>query len=741
MDLPDVNTSGRRKRYPLSTLEKGLLSLVVVLGIIAIAMIIAYATYNDGICKTQGCVKAASRVLTNMDPTAEPCKNFYQYSCGGWLKKNVIPDTSITHDAFAVLRVETQAILKDALEKKNSSDIAAIRKAKILYQSCVDENTKNLRKGEPLIKNLPDIFDWPVAMDDWETKYGSTWSAEKSVSHALAKYGRSGLIFVFVTGDVKDSNANGLYIDQPPLGLPSKDYYQCNSTKEICTAYEEQMVSVAKLIRMERNLSIDETQIRADIAKIFELEKEIANAKISDEVRGNPNNVYNKMTISQVIKDHPLTINGENFDWLNFINAVIKPGGVSVKEEENVIVYASDYLKKMASFVTKYNARELQNYIGWRLVFGAVEDLSREYKATAAALRKALYGTTTETALWRTCVSYLNNNLDDVVGRLYVQETFSEDSKKEVLDLIEGLVNVFNEMLDEAIWMDNETKQKAKKKAAKIEEQIAYPDDIMNDDELNKVYAELEYVADEYFENKLKNLEYGQKKSASKLREPVDKTQWVTGPAQVNAFYASTKNQIVFPAGILQPPFFSSSQPKALNYGGIGTIIGHEISHGFDNKGKNFDENGDLVNWWTNKSAKSFDDLSMCFVKQYGNFTWDVAGGQNLNGVTTLAENIADNGGLRDAFRAYKNYVRTHEKEKRLPGVDLTEEQLFFLSFGQVWCGMYRPEYAVTSITTDSHSPGIFRVIGSLQNFPEFSEAFSCKTNDYMNPSHKCRLW
>ncbi|KAM4771129.1 neprilysin [Rhinophrynus dorsalis] len=741
MELAAFTAPEIKKKTGLSRLEKCLIALAVILGIISIAMIIAYAKYDDGVCKTQACVTAASRIITNMDSSVDPCQNFYQYSCGGWQKKNTIPENEVFYNTFNILSDEAEVVLKDALEKKSNDDIPAIQKAKTMYRSCINETAKNLRNGEPLIKILPDIYDWPVAMDNWERKYGSTWSAELSISHLMAKYVKDGIIKAFLFVDLKDTNAYILHIDQPGLGLPSRDYYDCtNATAAMCLAYVEDMVTLAKLIRKERNLSINETRIRAEMERVLELEKEIANAETPEEIRSNFNLIYNKMTISEVIKEFPIEMNGQVINWLDFMNAIIAPAGITIDENEQVVVYATDYLKKL-SFLQKYTARELQNYLAWRFIISTRKDLGGEFKNAGDQVNKILYGTTTEGAVWRSCVSHLNKLLSDVFGRLYVKETFSEDSKAVIEDIISEIRKAFLETLEELKWMDTKTKQKAAIKASRIVEMIAFPEEIMNDDKLNQHYAELDFKEYEYFENKLNIFEFAQKQLTSRLRKKVDKKEWITGAADLNAFYAITNNQIVFPAGILQPPFFSSSQPRALNYGGIGTIIGHEITHGFDNKGSNFDENGELVNWWTSESMKNFIDLAQCFVYQYGNFSWDKAGGKHLNGIFTLSENIADNGGIREAYQAYKNDLKITGKQEKLPGLDFTSDQLFFIGFGQVWCGEYRPEYAVTSISTDFHSPGIFRVIGTLQNFPAFSEAFSCRSNDFMNPAHKCRVW
>ncbi|XP_051482633.1 neprilysin [Apus apus] len=743
MDITEMNTPKPKKKLRWSALEIGLAVVVVLLAIVAITMIILYATYDDGVCKTPDCIKSAARILQNMDSTAEPCNDFYQYACGGWLKRNVIPETSSRYSNFDILRDELEVVLKDVLDTPSSNDITAVQKAKTLYRSCINETAIDGRGGRPLISLLPNVSDWPVATANWDSSYGAAWTAETAIAQLNSRYGKKVLINFFVGTDDKNSTAHIIHIDQPGLGLPSRDYYECTGAyKEACSAYVDFMISVAKLILQERNIPVNESRISEEMKRVMDLEKEIANATTKSEDRNDPLLLYNKMTLAQLQNNFSLEIDHEVFNWSKFINDIMATVQINVDNTEHVVVYDPEYLIKLKSILNKYTPRDLQNYMIWRFIMDLVNSLSRNYKDTRNAFRKALYGTTSETAVWRRCANYVNGNMENAVGRLYVEEAFAGDSKHVVEEMIADIRDVFINTLDELTWMDAETKKKAEQKATAIRERIGYPDEIVTDDKkLNSEYQELNFKEEEYFENIIQNLVFTQKKRLKKLREKVDKEEWISGAAVVNAFYSASRNQIVFPAGILQPPFFSASQPKSLNYGGIGMVIGHEITHGFDDNGRNFNENGDLVDWWTEESARNFKELSQCMVYQYGNFSWDLAGGQHLSGINTLGENIADNGGIRQAYKAYENFVKKHGKEKLLPGLEMNHKQLFFLNFAQVWCGTYRPEYAVNSIKTDVHSPGKFRVIGSLQNSPEFSEAFSCTKTNFMDPAKKCRVW
>uniref|UniRef100_A0A670IJM7 Membrane metalloendopeptidase like 1 n=1 Tax=Podarcis muralis TaxID=64176 RepID=A0A670IJM7_PODMU len=558
-----------------------------------------------------------ARIIQNMDPTAEPCQNFYQYACGGWLSRHVIPETSSRYNIFDTLRDELEIILKGVLETPEQEDREAFQKAKMLYRSCMNESEE---------------------------------------------------------------------------------------------AYFQYMVLIAKMIREDMNMSKDDNFVQEEMRKVMEFETDVANATVPTEERHDVTLLYNKMTVAELQENSKL------------------PRGVLNFKRVLVIKLCSD---------------TIQNYLVWRLVLDRVSGLSRRFKEARANYRKALYGMMLEEARWRECVSYVNTNMENAVGALYVRETFAGKSKSMVRDLIEKIREVFIETLDELQWMDEASKGKAREKVTAIREQIGYPDYILEgqNEKLDREYTNLNFSEHEYFQNILQNLQHGAQKSLRKLREKVDQDLWLIGAAVVNAFYSPNRNQIVFPAGILQPPFFSKHQPQALNFGGIGMVIGHEITHGFDDNGRNFDKEGNMFDWWSNFSATHFKEQSRCMIYQYGNYTWELAGGQNVSGINTLGENIADNGGVRQAYKAYLKWVAKEGQEPRLPGLDLTHNQLFFLNFAQVWCGSYRPEYASQSIKTDVHSPLKYRVMGSLQNFEAFSEVFHCKKGTAMHPTEKCRIW
>ncbi|XP_072320254.1 neprilysin-like isoform X2 [Eucyclogobius newberryi] len=741
--MTENNPPKLAKKQRWTSLEIGLTTIVSLLFIVIVSLIILFATHkNDEICTTADCTQSASRLLENMDATVDPCDNFYQYACGGWLKKNIIPETTSRYSTFDILRDELEVILKGVLEQSVEGEAPALTKAKTLYTSCTNESLIEHRGSLPLLEMLPDVFEWPMALENWDTSYGATWRLEDVVAKLNAKYDTQLLVNFFVGTDDRDSKSHIIHFDQQSsLGLLSRDYYSCSGPyAEGCRAYEQFMIDLVKLIRTDRGLYINETTIRDEVTRVFDLEKDIANATDTPEDRNNPVLLYNKMDLGDMNANFTLAVESKTFNWTYFTAKMMNTVNITIPDTEKIINYSPNYFRKLNVLLDKYSKRDLQNYVVWCFAMNMVVGLSRPYRDTRKAFIKALSGTTSEAAVWRQCAVYVNNNLETAVGRLYVQEAFSEKSKELMQEMIKDIREVFISNLDDLTWMDTQTKKAAEEKARAIRERIGYSENIMDNQFLNNEYKDLNYRAEEYFENILKNLEFVQKKRLRKLRAKVNKEEWVTGAAVVNAFYSSSKNQIVFPAGILQPPFFSKGQTRSLNYGGIGMVIGHEITHGFDDNGRNYDKDGDLKNWWTPDSTQRFLDLSKCIVDQYGNFSWDLANGLHLNGNNTLGENIADNGGIRQAYQAYQNYIDAHGEEPPLPGLKLSHNQLFFLNFAQIWCGTHRPKQAVNSIK-DVHSPGKFRVLGSLQNFPEFAKAFKCSQNSGMIPENVCRVW
>ncbi|XP_027460665.1 membrane metallo-endopeptidase-like 1 isoform X4 [Zalophus californianus] len=659
----------------------------------------------DDICTSPGCVIAAARILQNMDPSREPCDDFYQYACGGWLRRHVIPETNSRYSVFDILRDELEVILKGVLENSTTRDRPAVQKAKMLYRSCMNERMIEKRDSQPLLNILDVMGGWPVTVEKWNEGVGPRWELEQQLAVMNTQFNRRVVIDLFIWNDDQNSSRHIIYIDQPTLGMPSREYYfNEGSNRKVREAYLQFMMSVATMLRADMNLPENSYLVQEDMAQVLELETQLANATAPQEERHDVTTLYHRMSLEDLQNKFGL----KGFNWTLFIQSVLSSVKIKLLPDEEVVVYGIPYLQNLEDIIDVYSARTMQNYLVWRLVLDRISSLSQRFKDARANYRKVLYGTTVEEVRWRECVSYVNSNMESAVGSLYIREAFPGDSKDAVRELIDKVRAVFVETLDELGWMDEVSKKKAQEK--------------------------LNFSEDKYFENGLQNLKAGAQRSLKKLRETVDQNLWIIGAAVVNAFYSPNRNQIVFPAGILQPPFFSKEQPQALNFGGIGMVIGHEITHGFDDNGRNFDKNGNMLDWWSNFSAQHFRKQSECMIHQYGNYSWDLADNQNVNGFSTLGENIADNGGVRQAYKAYLKWMAEGGKDQQLPGLELSYDQLFFINYAQarpsprpaatplvrpqVWCGSYRPEFAIQSIKTDVHSPLKYRRLPLRRGHP-----------------------
>ncbi|XP_027460834.1 membrane metallo-endopeptidase-like 1 isoform X6 [Zalophus californianus] len=644
----------------------------------------------DDICTSPGCVIAAARILQNMDPSREPCDDFYQYACGGWLRRHVIPETNSRYSVFDILRDELEVILKGVLENSTTRDRPAVQKAKMLYRSCMNERMIEKRDSQPLLNILDVMGGWPVTVEKWNEGVGPRWELEQQLAVMNTQFNRRVVIDLFIWNDDQNSSRHIIYIDQPTLGMPSREYYfNEGSNRKVREAYLQFMMSVATMLRADMNLPENSYLVQEDMAQVLELETQLANATAPQEERHDVTTLYHRMSLEDLQNKFGL----KGFNWTLFIQSVLSSVKIKLLPDEEVVVYGIPYLQNLEDIIDVYSARTMQNYLVWRLVLDRISSLSQRFKDARANYRK-------------------------------------------VRELIDKVRAVFVETLDELGWMDEVSKKKAQEKAMNIREQIGYPDYILEErnKHLDEEYSNLNFSEDKYFENGLQNLKAGAQRSLKKLRETVDQNLWIIGAAVVNAFYSPNRNQIVFPAGILQPPFFSKEQPQALNFGGIGMVIGHEITHGFDDNGRNFDKNGNMLDWWSNFSAQHFRKQSECMIHQYGNYSWDLADNQNVNGFSTLGENIADNGGVRQAYKAYLKWMAEGGKDQQLPGLELSYDQLFFINYAQarpsprpaatplvrpqVWCGSYRPEFAIQSIKTDVHSPLKYRRLPLRRGHP-----------------------
>lgn len=681
-------------------------------------------------CLTRECITAASHILTSIDQNANPCVDFYQYSCGGWINENPIPDGQFAWNTFAKLWQTDQLIMKKVIEQPlNESTSEAEKKAQVYYFSCLDRNGTIDKLGiEPITDLIAKIGGWSVS-GEFDIK---NWDFQTALQTLHNVYSMDGLFGWAVDEDSQNSMRHILELDQGGLTLPTRDYYLNKSHKEndVLSSYLKYMTQVGVILGGEENVT------RSHMQNIVDFEIRLASITIPEEEKRDGEK-YSKMTVSNLTELVP------EVDWIQYFNTAFKLVDKSAKLTDDIGVIVPEYFRNLSIVLNEYLSTPdkkviLANYLVWQMINSLTSYLSKPFRDARKILQKAVVGTDVSEVLWRYCISDTNNVIGFAVGAMFVREVFHGDNKPMAEKMIEEIRGAFKENINELSWMDSDTRKLAKEKADAITDMIGFPDYILNVQQLDEKYAELEFKEDEYFNNNLVVSKYMLRQELERLDQPVNKTKWGMPPATINAYYTLSKNQMVFPAGILQAPFYDSKFPRSLNYGGMGVVMGHELVHGFDDQGRKYDKDGNLNQWWKNSTIESFTKRAQCFVNQYSNYSIN---GENLNGRKTLGENIADNGGLKAAFRAYNNWVASNHEELPLPGVNITHRQLFFIGFAQIWCSVSTKAAAHLGIMNDPHTPPKFRVIGTVSNFDEFGEQFNCPLGSPMRPTEKCEIW
>lgn len=755
-DVPSLGRTHIRYRqgaqlwFSRSRLEQFLLVLVAALALVVLVLACVIgsrspssSTYdlhftpfkNDthpqsGTCLTQACVTVAAALLNAMDHHVDPCQDFYRYACGGWIKSNPIPEGKSIWGTFGKLWQENQLVMRNVLEKPLSSNASKAEiKAQVYYNSCMDANDTMEKLGaKPLTDLIYKVGGWNIS--------GNTsienWHFERMLQTLQNEYNIGGLFSWVVGEDERNSSRYIIQIDQGGLTLPTRDYYLNKSdSDEVLQAYLKFMTQVGVLLGGEENAT------REQMKDVIEFEKRLANITVPADERRDDEKLYHNMTIQDLEEIVPA------IDWVQYFNIAFRQVKREIKLSERIVVYAPEYLRNLNDILIEHKSHPegriiLNNYLVWHLARAMTSYLSKAFRDASKILRKALVGSAGGEEPWRYCVTDTNNVIGFALGAMFVCEAFKGGSKGLAENMISEIREAFKDNLPQLKWMDEETRRLAREKADAITNMIGFPDYIMNSAQLDDYYKRLEFKDNDYFANNIRVNKFSLIQNLERLDQPVNKTRWGMTPPTVNAYYTPTKNQIVFPAGILQAPFYDTSYPRSLNFGGMGVVMGHELTHAFDDQGREYDRRGNLRPWWNNATVERFKNQTQCMVDQYSDYG---VGADKLNGKQTLGENIADNGGLKAAYHAYKGWVQVHGVEPPLPGVNLTHSQLFFLGFAQVWCSASTKEALHLQLLNDPHSPAEYRVKGPLSNSKEFSRQFRCPLGSAMNRQTKCEVW
>jgi len=687
---------------------------------------------NDDYCFTKGCIQTAADLLDKLDETADPCDDFYQFACGSFIEETVIPDDRTRTSMFSILGDKLDVQVRGLLEGEiKASDPKPFQMAKSVFQSCMDKETIEAAGLEPLKVILKKLGGWPLLEGPAWNEKGYKWY-EMNYKFRENGYSVDYLVDFSVTTDLKNSSWRILDLDQPGLGM-AREYLMKGLDDPDVQAYQEYMQDVALLLGADKDTVIN------DIKETIKFEIELAKISLPREERRDASKLYNPMKVSELTKLDPTT------PWLEYINTILTTDIVQVSGDEIIIVDVPNYITSFSQLLQTTPKRVQANYLMWRAAAASMAYMNEAADKISLKFSKKLTGKSEEPPRWRKCVGAASGSLANAVGSLYVTKYFNEDSKAEALMMVSEIRRQFERLLDEVDWMDEDTKRQARVKARGMVEHIGYPSELLDQSKLEELYAGLELSPNAYLGNALNMTVFGTNYAFSKLREKVNKTDWVRHgrPAVVNAFYSPLENSIQFPAGILQGIFFSSDRPKYMNYGAIGWVIGHEITHGFDDQGRQFDEEGNLVDWWHPETKMRYLKKAQCIISQYGNYTIKALDNMQLNGINTQGENIADNGGIKEAYRAYNSWVARNGAEPRLPGLNYTPRQLFWVSAANVWCAKYRPKALKLRVLTGVHSPDQFRVQGPFSNMDDFSRDFNCPIGSNMNPpkENKCQVW
>ncbi len=643
--------------------------------------------------------------LATIDRSADPCVDFYQYACGTWVKNNPIPPDQSRWGRFSELQERNRAVLHEILEEAAKPDPKrdpVTREIGDYYAACMDEKAIDARGIDPITPQLERIR----GLKDKAQLAG--------LAAYLQKEGMGGL-FDFGSGqDFKDSTQVIAQADQGGIGLPDRDYY----IREDAKSAELRSKYVAHVARMFELLGETPDAAKAHADTIMRIETALAKGSLDNVSRRDPEKVYHKITRQELQSLTPA------FRWNEYLMATNTPAFQTIN------VAWPDFFKALNTELQSASLDDWKTYFTWHLVHANATTLPSKFlRENFDFFGKTLTGAEEMRPRWKRCVDFTDNALGEALGQKFADRTFGKEGKARTLAMVDHLEKAVGQDIQALTWMTPATKQKAMVKLAAIKNKIGYPDHWRD-------YSSVTIKRDDALGNKARADQFEFQRQLNKIGKPVDRGEWEMTPPTVNAYYDPLMNDINFPAGILQPPFYDNDMDDAVNYGGIGMVIGHELTHGFDDEGSQFDAEGNLKNWWTPEDSKEFDQREACIVKEYSNFA--VAPGVNVNGKLTLGENTADNGGVRVALMALETALASRVRPE-IGG--FSPEQRFFLSFGQIWCSNDRPEAERLQVQTDPHTPPRFRVNGVVQNMPEFQKAFSCKAGQPMAPANSCHVW
>ncbi|KAI9256453.1 hypothetical protein BDA99DRAFT_585276 [Phascolomyces articulosus] len=737
-------------------------------------------------CQTQACVDAAKAVKDYIDFNADPCTDFYQYAYVGTF--DTVNDENIdiigdilqgTYDDLITNSKKSKENFHDIGGNDENNDQSDIDKQNFhelqdYYNSCMDTvniDALGATPVYPMVAKLLKTFATYSDSDNTETKFGTKHT--DLLTDALIElyhHGIESVISIVIDADGKHPDENSIQISQPSLILPSKEYYEQKDTLETYrTGLVEILISMigknddtldvpVKQLQQQKakesNIQLlSKEQIQDMVDRAVKFEAKLASITLKEEQMQDPVKLYNPTSLAEIQENYSF------INWKKLLEAFITDETLI---PNTLIVTTPSYFTDLTHWFLSIDndgqqsgvsLQTMKEYFMIKILktwlYALDTDTRQQWRHTWAKISS---GTFELSPRKRTCINNVVGSFGDMIGHYFAMRRFAgeEEERKQVDDFVTKIHNVWLDRLDDVDWLDPETRQAAIEKVGKIKHKIAYSiasPDVRSPASLRDHYKPIKIIKKSFFANEISFMKWSTKRAWSKVGKPVDKEEWAMSPSDVNAYYSRSSNEIAVPAGILQKPFYNYEAPWYLNYGSIGAIIGHELTHAFDSAGRMYDGTGKLENWWSPETAKHFEGQSDCFVKQYNDFIVEGPNGRfvNVNGQLTLAENLADNGGIAASYQAFQKIWSepqlSGQQHAKLPGIDLSPEELFFTSFARTWCSATRPEALVEAVYTDVHSPERYRVIGTVQNSVDFAKVFKCPQGSPMNPEKKCVIW
>jgi len=646
-----------------------------------------------------------------MDTTVSPKQDFYTYVNGTWMEETEIPEDRKSWGSFIELRKKTDDnvlhLLNDAIDNNHFAAGSDQSKAIYLYESQLDTTARNetgLSPIKPVMEKIDEITDIE--------------SLQKILSDNIGEISNP-FYGIYASPKLEESSMNGANLSGGSLGLPDRDYYTNDSrdAKKTRKQYVEHITRMFKYLGDEEDTAKDKAEI------VLALETKMAKPQLTKEEKRDANNRNNPRTIKE------LSQLNSAIDWSQVITDLPVQ-----KEIDTINILQLDYTKALEDILAETDIEDIKTLISWHTLNNAASQLTTELeRANWEFYQKTLNGIPEQRPLEERALTRVNRTVGEALGKIYVEEYFPPEAKETAETMVNDIMEIYKERIHNLDWMSEDTKKKAVEKVNAMSVKIGYPDEW-------KDYSDMDIKEDNsFYENLQAASKWRYLDNLSRINEPVDKKEWFMSPQTVNAYFSPSQNEIVFPAGILQPPFFDYKADAAVNYGGIGAVIGHEISHAFDDSGARFDAEGNLNNWWTDEDLEHFKERTDQLIDFYDQV--EVEEGLFLNGTFTAGENAADLGGVTAAFYGLQRYYETHDKPGKIDG--LTQEQRFFMSWATVWRNKTRPEALRTQIKNDPHSPAIYRAYLPLQNVDAFYDAFDIQEGDdmYIAPEDRVKIW